>query len=428
MRMKAKLLDDCFLHDRDRLLHKEALAILKERVRPIVETETVRLADALGRIAAGPVLAPRPIPAHTNAAVDGYAFAYSDYDPVRGSQLKIGGRAAAGHALNHPIDANEAARIFTGATMPDGADTVIMQEDVTLTSSGADRFAAFPPGLKFGANRRQAGEDVQAGDVVLSAGERLRPQDVAAIAAAGFGKVECFARLKIAIISSGDEVIRAGDPFEPGKVYDSNAPMLVALAKLAGAECEDLGVMPDDADAVAQQLRNAAERFDVLVTTGGASRGEEDHVVKTLDALGKLRMWQLAIKPGRPMAFGQIGDCVVLGLPGNPVAVFVCFLLYAYPLIAALGGGRWREPRRFRLPAAFSLGKRKTGRREFWRGRIAEGADGELTVAKFERDGSGLITSLRESDGLIEIPEDVAAVSIGDPVNFIPYAEFGILS
>jgi len=426
--MKAKLLDDCFLHDKDRLLHAEALAILKERLQPIVDTETVDLADASGRLAAGPVLAPRHIPAHTNAAVDGYAFAFADYDPVRGSRLKISGRAAAGHALSDPLAANDAARIFTGATMPEGADTVIMQEDVTLASSGADRLVALPPGLKFGANRRLAGEDVEAGDVLISAGDRLRPQDVAAIAAAGFGTVECFARLKVAIISSGDEVIRAGDPFEPGKVYDSNAPMLVALAKLAGAECEDLGVMPDDADAVSRQLRDAAARFDVLITTGGASRGEEDHVVKTLDALGKLRMWQLAIKPGRPMAFGQIGDCVVLGLPGNPVAVFVCFLLYAQPLIAALGGGRWREPRRFRLPAAFSLGKRKTGRREFWRARIVEGADGELAVAKFERDGSGLITSLRESDGLIEIPEDVAAVSATDRVNFIPYAEFGILS
>ena len=426
--MKAKLLDDCFLHDKDRLLHAEALAILKERLQPIVDTETVDLADASGRLAAGAVLAPRHIPAHTNAAVDGYAFAFADYDPVRGSRLKISGRAAAGHALSDPLAANDAARIFTGATMPEGADTVIMQEDVTLASSGADRLVALPPGLKFGANRRLAGEDVEAGDVLISAGDRLRPQDVAAIAAAGFGTVECFARLKVAIISSGDEVIRAGDPFEPGKVYDSNASMLVALAKLAGAECEDLGVMPDDADVVSRQLRDVAARFDVLITTGGASRGEEDHVVKTLDALGKLRMWQLAIKPGRPMAFGQIGDCVVLGLPGNPVAVFVCFLLYAQPLIAALGGGRWREPRRFRLPAAFSLGKRKTGRREFWRARIVEGADGELAVAKFERDGSGLITSLRESDGLIEIPEDVAAVSATDRVNFIPYAEFGILS
>ena len=257
--MKAKLLDDCFLHDKDRLLHAEALAILKERLQPIVDTEIVDLADASGRLAAGPVLAPRHIPAHTNAAVDGYAFAFADYDPARGSRLKISGRAAAGHALLDPLEPNGAARIFTGAAMPEGADTVIMQEDVTLASSGADRLVALPPGLKFGANRRLAGEDVKAGDVLLSARDRLRPQDIAALAAAGFGAVECFARLKVAIISSGDEVIRAGDPFEPGKVYDSNAPMLVALAKLAGAECEDLGVMPDDADAVSRQLRDAAD-------------------------------------------------------------------------------------------------------------------------------------------------------------------------
>ncbi|WP_088343610.1 MULTISPECIES: gephyrin-like molybdotransferase Glp [Rhodomicrobium] len=419
--MNAKLLDDCFLHDKDRLLHAEALAILKERLRPVVGTEMVALADAAGRIAAAPVIAPRPIPAHNNAAVDGYAFAFADYDAVSGSRLKIGGRAAAGHALRDALKPHEAARIFTGATMPEGADTVIMQEDVTLTEAGADRLVDLPPGMKSGANRRLAGEDVMAGQALLAAGDRLRPQDVAAIAAAGFGAVECFARLKVAIISSGDEVIRPGDPFEPGKVYDSNAPMLVTLARLAGADCVDLGVMPDNAEAVARQLRDAASRFDVLITTGGASRGEEDHVVKTLDALGKLRMWQLAIKPGRPMAFGQIGDCVVLGLPGNPVAVFVCFLLYAQPLIGALGGSAWREPGRLSLPAAFSLGKRKTGRREFWRGRLVDGA-----VTKFERDGSGLITSLRDSDGLIEIAEDVPAVSEGDLVSFIPYTEFGI--
>ena len=426
--MTAKLLDDCFLHDKDRLLHSEALAILKERLQPVVDTEIVALADASGRIAARSVVASRAIPGHTNAAVDGYAFSFAHYDPARGSRLKITGRAAAGHALGHAIGENEAVRVFTGATMPEGTDTVVMQEDVTLASSGADRFAALPSGLKFGINRRLAGEDVEAETVLVSAGDRLRPQDVAAIAAAGFGAVECFAKPKVAIISSGDEIIRAGSPFESGKVYDANAPMLTALIRLAGAECEDLGIMPDKADAVAEQLRQAAARFDVLITTGGASRGEEDHLVKTLDAIGKLRMWQLAIKPGRPMAFGQIGDCVVLGLPGNPVAVFVCFLLYVCPLIAALGGGRWREPRRFRLPAAFSLGKRKTGRREFWRGKIVEGADGGLAVAKFERDGSGLITSLRQSDGLIEIPEDTPAISATDPVDFIPYAEFGIFS
>jgi molybdopterin molybdotransferase len=426
--MKGKLLDDCFLHDKDRLLHVEALAILKERIRPIVDTENVGLADASGRIAAASVVAPRPIPAHNNAAVDGYAFAFADYDPVNGSQLRIGGRAAAGHAWRDTMKANEAVRIFTGAAMPEGADTVIMQEDVTVTSSGQDRLAACPPGLKRGANRRLAGEDVEAGYALLSPGDRLRPQDVAAVAAAGFGTVECFARLKVAIISSGDEVIRVGDAFETGKVYDSNAPMLVALTRLLGADCEDLGVMPDNPDVVAQTLRSAAERFDLLISTGGASRGEEDHVVKTLDALGKLRMWQLAIKPGRPMSFGQIDGCVVLGLPGNPVAVFVCFLLYAFPLIAALGGGKWRDPRRLYLPAAFSLGKRKTGRREFWRGKIVEDGGNGLAVAKFERDGSGLITSLRDSDGLIEIPEDVPAIAENDLVRFIPYSEFGILS
>jgi molybdopterin molybdotransferase len=177
---------------------------------------------------------------------------------------------------------------------------------------------------------------------------------------------------------------------------------------------------------VRETLADAASLFDVVITSGGASRGEEDHIVKSVDALGSLKMWQLAIKPGRPMSFGQIGGCVFLGLPGNPVAVFVCFLLYAMPVLSLLGGGKWRAPRRFHLPAAFALPRRKTGRREFLRGILVEGADHQLSVKPFPRDGSGLISSLRASDGLIEIAEEAEAVSEGQHVSFIPYTEFGI--
>jgi molybdopterin molybdotransferase len=201
--------------------------------------------------------------------------------------------------------------------------------------------------------------------------------------------------------------------------------MLASLVTSAGAVATDLGVLPDDLSQVKARLADAARKFDVIITSGGASRGDEDHLVAALDALGKRHLWQLAIKPGRPMSFGQIGDCVVLGLPGNPVAVLVCFLLYAWPLLRRMGGGDWREPRRFPLPALFAFPSRKVGRREFWRGLLKETPKG-LAVDKFARDGSGLISGLREADGLIDIPEDVVEVKPGDQVAFIPFSEFGI--
>jgi molybdopterin molybdotransferase len=309
--------------------------------------------------------------------------------------------------------------------MPEGHDTVVMQEDVALSTGDGRALVAIPSGLKAGANVRKAGEDVKAGETVLEAGAVLRPQDLAALASLGIADVPCFSRLKVAIVSTGDEVVRAGEALAKGQVYDANAPMLVPLVRSAGAHSTDLGVFPDDLRAVKERLAETARAFDVIITSGGASRGEEDHMVAALDQLGKRHMWQLAIKPGRPMSFGQIGDCVVLGLPGNPVAVFVCFLLYVWPLLRRMGGADWPEPRRYKLPALFAFPGRKTGRREFWRGMLKDTPRG-LAVDKFARDGSGLISGLRAADGLIDIPEDAGDVQPGDPVAFIPLTEFGI--
>jgi molybdopterin molybdotransferase len=427
--MAGKLLDDCFAHDRTRLRHDAALAILKERVAPVVGPERVALAEAAGRILAAAAVAPRPVPAHTNAAVDGFSFAASDYDAAAGSELAVEGRAAAGHPLAQRPRKHAAVRIFTGAVMPEGHDTVVMQEDVRFGAvDGRDR-VAIPAGLKPGANVRRAGEDVRAGETVLEAGAVLRPQDLAALASLGFAEAECFRRLKVGIVSTGDEVRRggaAGATLAAGQVFDANAPMLGPLVASAGGVGTDLGVLPDNLAEVKERLARAAGEFDVIITSGGASRGEEDHVVAALDQLGKRHLWQLAIKPGRPMSFGQIGDTVVVGLPGNPVAVFVCFLFYVWPLLRRMGGAAWPEPRRYRLPALFAFPDRKVGRREFWRGSLKETPQG-LGVDKFARDGSGLISGLRAADGLIDVPEEVAEVRVGDLVAFIPFSEFGIL-
>jgi molybdopterin molybdotransferase len=421
-----KLADDCFFHDKDRMPHDEALAVLKSRVWPVVDVENIDLHKAKGRYLAESVLAPRDIPAHDNAAVDGYAFSYSAYDRQTGVRLRIVGEAAAGHPYPSAPSWGDAVRIFTGAVMPDGFDAVVMQEDVRIEEQSGQTWVEIPPGLKQGANRRLAGEDAKLGAVVVKAGVRLRPQDVASAAACGLDRLRCYAPLKVVIVSTGDEILRAGDPFIPGKVYDANAPMLEGLIEGAGAIPVDLGVLPDRADRVREALAEAARNYEVVIVSGGASQGAEDHVARTMDAIGKRHLWQIAIKPGRPMSFGQIGDCVVLGLPGNPVAVFVCFLIYVRPVLARLAGGTWAEPVRYPVAAAFGQTK-KQGRREFWRAKLTL-KGGRLAVEKFARDGSGLISSLRESDGLIEVAEEVTEVKNGELVDFIPFTEFGLES
>jgi molybdopterin molybdotransferase len=423
--MTVKLNDDCFVLDKDRIAHHEALAILKSRVHPAVESEEIPLAEAAGRFLAEALVSPRPIPAHDNAAVDGYAFAHSAYNKEEGANLIVAGEASAGHSLQAKLPPDSAVRIFTGAVMPSGLDSVVMQEDARIEQIGSECWVHIPPGLKQGTNRRLAGEDSKPGDVLVDVGTPLRPQEVATAAATGLDRLRCYAPLKVAIVSTGDEILRPGEAFAPGRVYDANAAMLKGLIRAAGAEPVDLGILPDNAGLVRAALLDASRRYDAVVISGGASQGDEDHVVRSIDALGKRHLWQIAIKPGRPMSFGQIGDCVVLGLPGNPVAVFVCFLIYVRPVLTRLAGGVWPEPVSFPLPASFAQ-KKKVGRREFWRAKLKRETSGRLAVAKFARDGSGLISSLREADGFVEVAEDVSEVKEGDMVDFIPFTEFGL--
>ncbi len=402
------LLDDCFAHDRKRLRHEEALAILRQRVGTVVSRQSLALVEAAGRILAAPAIAPRDVPAHTNTAVDGFSFAAADYDTNSGTELAVAGRAAAGHRLEQTPQPATAARIFTGAAMPEGHDTVVMQEDVRFGTVQGGRHRRHTGGTQARGERAQGGRGREGRRGRARARHRSAPAGSGSARLHRCQQVECFARLRVGIVSSGDEVVRAeaGARPAPDQVYDANAPMLAALIASAGAQAIDLGVLPDDAHLVRQRLAGAAQDLDAIITSGGASRGEEDHLAAALETLGKRHLWQLAIKPGRPMSFGQIGNCAVLALPGNPVAVFVCFLLYVWPLLRRMGGARWPEPRRYRLPALFAFPNRKTGRREFWRGILKETPRG-LAVDKFARDGSGLISGLRAADGLIDIPEDV---------------------
>lgn len=424
--MTRQLIDDCFLSDKDRLTHREALNILQSNTKPLTSVETVPLDQASGKFLAQDISAERPIPAHDNAAVDGYSFNFADYDSENGSALKLTGRSAAGDPQIKTIKTGATTRILTGAIMPVTHDTVVMQEDVYLEDRGSEgTFINIPPGLKHSANHRRAGEDTKPGDILVKKGEQLKPQHIAVIASGGFGEVNVFKPISIAQFSTGDEIIRPGEPFEMGNVFDANGPMLQGLTRNQTNNVTDLGILKDDAETIKTAIKNAADNHHILITSGGASKGEEDHIVKSLEELGTCHMWQLAIKPGRPMTFGQIGDTVFIGLPGNPVAAFVCYLLYVSPLIKRLSGGEWHEPHRYQVPANFEIKSKKPDRREFLRGNLIQ-EDGIMKVQKYGQDGSGLIRSLTLSDGLIELDEQTTSLKLGEPVSFIPFSEFGL--
>ncbi|HEX6112291.1 MAG TPA: gephyrin-like molybdotransferase Glp [Geminicoccaceae bacterium] len=420
--MAPALIDDCFAHHPKRLTAAQALDLLRARIRPVIGRESVPLVAAHGRILAEQVVSPRDVPAFDNVAVDGFAFAHADLAPNGATRLALmPGRAAAGHPFAGRLTPGAALRVLTGAPMPAGADTALMQEDVELHADAV----VIPPGVKRGANRRRAGEDVQIGQVALQPGIRLRPQDVGVAASFGRAALQVFRPLEVALFSTGDELRDPGAPLASGETYDANRPILRGLLEGLGCRVTDFGILPDRAEAVAQALGRASIECDALITSGGASRGEEDHVVQTVDRLGQLHFWQIAVKPGRPLAFGRLGRAVFLGLPGNPVAAVVCFLRFARPLLIALGGGRWPEPQAFLVPADFVM-RKKPERREYLRARLIVGPGGRKWVQRIEREGSGILTSLTEADGLVEIAEDTTQIQRGDLVEFVPFSEFGV--
>ncbi|MDQ2092378.1 molybdopterin-binding protein [Marimonas arenosa] len=393
-----------------------ALALLRDRLEPVTATETVPLGDALGRVLADPVVARRSNPPLPNSAVDGYGFACADL-PVGDPVLPlVAGRAAAGLRYEGTVPPGHAIRVLTGAALPDGVDTVVMQEDVEL---GAGE-VAFRAGVKAGANVRRAGEDVTAGDEVLAAGRVVTPADLALCAAVGVDRLTVRKPLRVAVISTGDELVEPGKAAEPGQIYDANRPMLLALIERAGHVPVDLGRIADDRVRLRAAFDAAAAQADAVLTSGGASAGDEDHVSALLQQAGAMSLWRMAIKPGRPLALGMWQGVPVFGLPGNPVAAIVTACVFALPALGLLAGRGWRVPQGFDLPAAFSK-RKKAGRREFLRARIR---DGRAEV--FRSEGSGLISGLSWAEGLVDLPEDTAEISEGDAVRFIPWSGFGL--
>ena len=414
----AQLSDDCFAHGGRLMTTAEALEHLTQGVSRVTTDETVPLVGSLGRILAEDLVAPQDVPPHDNSAVDGYAVHFDDLDPDADTRLPIQGRAAAGHPLEGPAKRGTAVRIFTGAPMPEGPDTVMMQEDCRLDGDQV----VIAPGIRRGANRRERAEDIRAGTRVLSRGQRLRAQDLGQAAAIGRTSLAVSRPLSVALFSTGDELREPGTPLDAGCIYDSNRVTVSALLQGLGCRVADFGILRDEADTIREALADAAGGHDLIVTTGGVSVGEEDHVRQAVEALGQIHFWRLAIKPGRPIALGQVGRVPLVGLPGNPVAVVVTFVNLVRPMILTLMGGTELMPHHFRVRAAFDH-KKKKDRREWVRARLEADGEGGWQAIKFPREGAGILSSLVESDGLVELPEEMTYLEAGDLVDFLPFSE-----
>ncbi len=391
-----------------------ALAQLRSRLSVVTSARDVDVGQATGRIAAHDVVALRANPPLPNTAVDGYGFAGGRGEGVHELPLTQA-RAAAGDAPKN-LPQGHAMRVLTGAALPEGVDTVVLQEDVTLTGQSI----TFRGPVKPGANTRKAGEDVHAGAVVLHQGQRIGPAQAALLSATGVKKLSVRRGLRVAVISTGAELVEAGDHAADGQIFDANRPMLLEMIARFGHVPVDIGRVADDPRALRRALDQAAKEADVIITSGGASAGDEDHVSALLGREGALALWRIAVKPGRPLALGTWNTRAVFGLPGNPVAAMVCTLIFARPALAVLAGESWLEPQGFDVPAAFSK-RKKAGRAEYLRARI-RGGQAEV----FASEGSGRISGLSWADGLVELPQDAFEITPGDSVRYIPFSSFGM--
>ncbi len=397
---------------------EEALARLLALAEPIREVERVGTGDALGRVLAEPVVSVIDVPGWDNSAMDGYALRTADLasGPTR---LRVAQRIAAGTS-GEPLALGTAARIFTGAPVPEGADTVVIQEVCTPNGDWVE----IPDGIAPGANIRRAGEDIRAGAEVVAAGTRLGPQHLGLAASVGCAALAVYRRLRVAVLSSGDELVEPGQPLGPGQIYNSNRYTLRGLLQALGCEVVDLGLVADTLEATTQALAAAAEQADLVVASGGVSVGEEDHVKPAVEQIGRLDLWRVAMRPGKPLAFGHLGPrrTPFIGTPGNPVSLFVTFCLFARPFILRRQGVAGPvEPQAVRARAGFDWPK-PDQRREFHRARLGPGPDGEPEVSVYPSRSSAALSSVAWANGLVVIPEGRRIIR-GEPVSFLPFSE-----
>ena len=397
---------------------EEARRRILDEVAPVRGTERLALRSALGRVLAADVRSPIDVPGHTNSAVDGYALAGTELPADGEREFRVIGTAWAGRPFEGAVSRGECVRIMTGAPLPAGADTVIMQEHV---AAQAER-VRIGVGHKPGENVRAAGEDLAKDQVALTAGKRLTPAELGLLASIGFPEVTVHRRLRVAFFSTGDELRSLGEPLGPGEIYDSNRYTLHGMLARLGVEILDLGVVRDRRDDVRAAFAEASTIADAIVTSGGVSVGEADYVKETLDALGRVSFWQIAMKPGRPLAFGRVGDAAFFGLPGNPVSVMVTFYQFVQPALRRMAGERGvGAPLTFRARCA-SRFKKRPGRTEFQRAIAEHDADGELIVRGVGEQGSGILRSMSLANCFAILPHDAGDVQPGALVEVQPFA------
>jgi molybdopterin molybdotransferase len=398
---------------------EEAQARIMADLSPVDETETVSLRKSLGRILAENIDSPIDVPAHTNSAVDGYAVHYDEL-PTEGTKtFKLIGTSSAGHPFTGNTEPGETVRIMTGAVVPSGMDAVVMQEFVEREEDAINMGSDHRPGQ----NVRQAGEDLKQGQRVFEPGRRINAADLGVLGSLGLEKISVTRRLKIAFFSTGDELRSVGEPLALGEIYDSNRHTMFGMLSRLNVEIIDMGVIRDSREPLEQAFKTAAETADLLITTGGVSVGDADYVTETLEKLGSTNFWKIAMKPGRPLAFGRVGDTAFFGLPGNPVSVMVTFIQFVRPAILKMAGCiNAMDKLRLQVPAATPLRKRP-GRTEYQRAVFSYDNEGQLVVSSTGGQGSGILSSMSTANCFIVMPADQLSVEVGDLVEVQPFLD-----
>ena len=415
-----KLTNNCFSLPRgvNWMPVSEALSKLKKSLEIIAQVEEILVDEANGRILSKSPKAIRSSPPVSNSAVDGYGFAHSSLTPGKQTLKLQKGFSAAGIPFNSKVKPGYAIKIFTGAPLPTGVDTVVLKEDANFN----DLEVAFSSSLRIGSNTRRQGEDINKGKKILEVGSTIRPPDLALLKSVGVNTVGVYKKLKVGVLSTGNELVSSFNKnISEFQIYDSNKLMLMTLVSNWGFEAIDLGIVQDNKKEVQKRILSASKSVDVILSTGGASASDEDYISKVMNEFGSVTSWRVAIKPGRPIIMGVIHGVPLFGLPGNSVAAFVCAVIFTRPALLFMSGAGWHTPPSFITSSAFSK-KKKQGRREFLRARV----DKQNNVEVYHSEGSGKINSISWANGLVDLSAETTQVSVGDPIKFIPFSVLGV--